>query len=182
MAASSSDLELPGGVEDLANYRLSPLLIVMAKWSGAFRYALLFMDIPLLVGFTRIGPHFAHWKEFLLAVGYMLAVSSGGDKPGCRHVHVVPARPSGGPGRDARLGGGWPRGSLAPWFALANPAPGGAFGDALALSSPILVLEALVRLLMNRPSTWATWVDLWIVVYVVDCHHPCARSESQLRE
>jgi hypothetical protein len=161
MAASPPEPGLPRGVEDLAGFRLSPKQIVIAKWSGTFRFALMFISLPLFMIFTGIRVHSARWQELLLATAYMLAVSAAATSVGVV-IFVWFGR-----SRQAVLVAVLTWGlAIIPWSALPYVVPGGALRDALWLSSPILAMETLSRACVGGPSASALEASAGIAVSI----------------
>ncbi len=166
MAASTSSIDLiRGGEGTLRSSRLSPERVIVIKWVGAFRYALLFIALSSLFIVIHAGPDFGLWRHFVTVLLYMLAVSAAATGVGV----AMFAR--------------FPRSSQAvlfavlisalaivPWFSLVRPFAGTVLGNSLSAISPIQVIESLDRAVINSTPSGASataWPSLGIVVYAV---------------
>ena len=160
IASAPADLVMPGGVASLSGARLSAGRIVLAKWSGAFRYALGFIMIPLSILFLRTVPDLRLWTGFPLLIGYMLAVSAAAASLGVavfmttlRRIHAVLVATV-----------AWML-AIIPWYALETPDADASIRKTLSMYSPIRAMESLSGAVMIGSSSAAAWPVLSIVVY-----------------
>ena len=104
MAASTSSVDLIRSREgQLSTSGLMPARVIIVKWLGTFRYALVFAVLPILIMVVQTGPDFGLWSRF--ADGDLLHLRSvcGGHQPWCGDVCEVPGTLAGGSLRGAHF-------------------------------------------------------------------------------
>ena len=149
-------------MNELSQWRISPARIVFAKWKGAFRYALAFITVPSLCILARSGLDFRQWGEFVMVVGYMLAVCAAATSLGV--ALSVWFRGSVRASSIAMLVWVLP---IVPWLAVAIGSAGLDFDFGLIASvrMPTGPFEALDRAFIS-PGRGPSWMGFWIAVYV----------------
>ncbi len=136
--------------------------VILLKWAGSWRYSLALIALSLLMIYLISAPHYNLWKEYLFVIGYMLAVHAAAISLGVAVFAWSPRRLA--PAFAAALL--WTL-AIVPWFATSEPRA--SVPEALLLSSPIQVIEGLIRAIRwprLAPAVVFPGVGLWIVLYV----------------